>query len=574
MSVRRWFRTAGCLGVLTWRVAANGAEPASPPPAAEIVELPAMFVVDGMGAPEWLHVTFPDGEMLAACSEKEARKFAEDFHRHREMVRALVPPEFRGDFAEPEIVIVFDQSSTHAMPQDVVRAVRSATGGGPKLKLERLPAPGEAPSLLIVTPPMPNLTILGEDIRATTVEFDHDHRGFNGASGLIRLSSDFVRLWLQRRRPAVPAWYLGGVCEILSQTEPEAAAIFFRRLAWSNVHRRTGVAKGGITIDPLALFTTPGEDVPPSQMREWTQHLGLFVRWGIDGDSAAQRDRFHAFVRRASDGPVTAELLHECLALDAAALRAQLDRKAVRATTTLTKLSVPLEAPKESIVVRPAPLAVSARLLAEWHRLAAEHLARDPAVRREFLVQAAAPLRRLYDKGSRDPAVVAALGLLEFEVERHAVAQPLLEDAARAPHVRPAVWRALAAERLAVGLRNPEGAGERLGEAQTDAVLVPAERALAVGSPAPDACLVYAQAWLFGSRTPDEAAFQRLRFAVRCFPEHDQLVRRCAEACARHGRLELARELVRVGIAAASSADARETLELLEVRLEAETPGR
>src|SRR5207237_10763011 len=125
--------------------------------------------------------------------------------------------------------------------------------------------------------------------------------------------------------------------------------------------------------------------------------------------------------------------------------------------------------------LRPAGDVEVARIKGDWERLEIGYVkAQFPVLEPKYVEQARRTLRRGHDGGSRDPRLLAVMGLCEVDAGNDIAAREFLEDAAaRGQSLRPRAWFELARLRFAALEARRDGAGAGLTPAQASGVLTP-----------------------------------------------------------------------------------------------------
>jgi hypothetical protein len=212
-----------------------------------------------------------------------------------------------------------------------------------------------------------------------------------------------------------------------------------------------------------------------------------------------------------------------------------------------------------------------ARIKGDWERLEITYVRTHfPTLTTKYVEQARRTLMRAYDGGSRDPQLLAVLGLCEVDAGNDAGARGYLEDAAaRDPALRPRARFELARLRFAAARAPGAGAAPALTAAQAGDVLAPllAEREqdlLLV-----EAYTLIADVWAACTEAPTRAQLALLERGVRLFPRHSELVHRTAELNLRHGHTDAARWQVTLGLTLAPDAATRARFEVLQARVDA-----
>ncbi|HUR57955.1 MAG TPA: hypothetical protein VM029_09625, partial [Opitutaceae bacterium] len=181
--------------------------------------------------------------------------------------------------------------------------------------------------------------------------------------------------------------------------------------------------------------------------------------------------------------------------------------------------------------------------------------------------QARRTLKRGYDRGERDPRLLAVLGLCESEAGDEVAAREYLEAAVRIGPVRPRANYELARLRLAEFKASPAGTGGRLSVSQTADVLRPLFAARADQPPLPEVYELIAEAWAHSESKPTRAHLAVLHEGVRLFPRRIELVLRGAELHLKHGYDDAATTLIDVAVLVADDDAARKRIAALQQQL-------
>jgi hypothetical protein len=219
--------------------------------------------------------------------------------------------------------------------------------------------------------------------------------------------------------------------------------------------------------------------------------------------------------------------------------------------------------------LRPANDVEVARIKGDWERLEIAYVKTQfPALAPKYLEQARRTLRRAYDRDSRDPRLLAVMGLCEVDAGNDVAAREFLEAAATpAGTLRPRAWFELARLRFAATAPPTTGAAIRLTPDQANAVLTPLLATRALEPPLPEVYELIAEVWGVCAQAPTRTDLAVLEAGVRLFPHRAELVYRTAELNVRHGFTDTARWLITLGLTLAPDAAARARLEALQAQL-------
>ena len=210
-----------------------------------------------------------------------------------------------------------------------------------------------------------------------------------------------------------------------------------------------------------------------------------------------------------------------------------------------------------------------ARIKGDWERLEIAFVkAQFPTLTQKYLEQARRTLMRAYDRGSRDPRLLAVIGLCEVDAGNDTAAREFLEAAAaHSKTLRPRAWFELARLRLAA--LAAQGGGVGLTPDQASKVFTPL---LATRDQEPPLAEVYqliAEVWTVCTQAPTRTQLSVLEEGVRTFPHRTALVYRTAELNVRHGFTDTARWLITLGLTLAPDAAARARFEALQAQVNA-----
>jgi hypothetical protein len=193
-----------------------------------------------------------------------------------------------------------------------------------------------------------------------------------------------------------------------------------------------------------------------------------------------------------------------------------------------------------------------------------------PTLVSKYTAQARRTLLRAYESGSRDPQLLALLGLCEVDAGNDDDARGFLEEAAaRTRTLRPRAWFELARLRFAA-LRAPRpGAGLTLTPEQAQTVITPLLATRELEPPLADVYTLLADVWAACAQAPAREQLAVLEAGVRLFPRHSELVHRTAELNLRLGHADTARWLITLGLTLAPDPATRARFEALQARVNA-----
>ncbi len=553
-------------------VVAGAAEP-------KIIALPPFLVEEPAQPLPWRHAEVAGWEVLSTCPERLTRALIANHHRLQELLAELLPPSLQLKMSGGHTLIFVD--SAHQPPSSREVVARMALTAAEQDKLDAAIEPIDDGRLRRRPPPpryafLPNLRLWDRDgsvLFAVVEESKFD-------PNRVALTADYVGYILQQRLPALPPWFISGVLTLFSRSEFTERELTLGPLDWPLEIGSAALLPGpesNRALLPLAEFfagdLSSADTGTDRAMSLWQAQAALFVHWGVAGRGAPRREALGKFVERAAVEPLTEALFQECFGLDFATAQAQLTAHLPEAQSERLELR-PERTRLPDYTLRPATDVEIARLKGDWERLEISYVkAQFPVLTSKYAEQARRTLMRAYDRGHRDPRLLAVIGLCEVDAGDDAAARRFLEEAAAGGEIlRPRAAFELARLRFAA-LRGPgSDTGARLGTAQLDEVLAPLLAARAQQPPLAEVYELIADVWTASSQQPTSTQLAVLEEGVRLFPHHSELVSRTAELSLRHGFTDTARWLINLGLTLAPDEAQRTRFEALQARIKESNP--
>ncbi len=421
----------------------------------------APFVVNGYALPDdsWEYGSIEGFEVLSQSSHRLTREVVAALWRGRQLA---LPPEMRTHFDAPMVVMVFNHPPIDSMPQSLGREKH----------------PGEMNRHWTNVIKRRSIDRESFAINLWESEFQYSP-GFR---------FDMLTL-LRRRAPGVPLWlneslfggfgiYREGIgldeAERVKNIKPLSwcsAAELREILKFESDERRKMVvekrrhafrSKFAPLLQPLrSIF----EDAPPGEplgVARWRSTAALFARWGVYAKPEAAAN-FWTFAQLACRQPITEESFRQCFGKSYDEVQAELSWYIVDALTEYVSAPAQLT-PMPHLSMRPARHSEVARMFGEWERIEAESLeATAPEIARKYRTHALEKLQRSYERGARDPRLLATLGLLAASGDS-AGARGYLEQAVKGDVAGPFAYLELARLRWAA-VRKSEPAESKEREA-------------------------------------------------------------------------------------------------------------
>ena len=536
------------LGFALGALASFGADaPVVVPVPGEIVELPKFEVTDSRVLPppeKWHYATIPGFEILSNISERETKRFVNDFLLLQSAIGELMPGLNRTNVTVPTSLILCGRGNgfNRFMPDD---------RGDDLYRTNSLFFADSERGAIIVDFALGELFVDAD----RSIEAD-PYRGFY---------KEYFRHLIRHqmgRRP--PAWFEEGLVQMFS-------AIDFNK-KWITFAQIGDGFGGGKDSDfnqmlserallPLAdLFS---RDVVTSDPL-WSAQCYAFVHMCLYGRGQRYQQGFLKFLTRSGTEPPTEEIFVECfkrnfkdMAIELRGYLGMTDHKYIQLTAKKGQM-LPDPPP---VTLRDATEAESGRIVGEALRLGRHNEAAHLSL--------IAP----YIRGSRDPQLLAALGLDERLAGKDDRAKKFLEAATQANVARPRTYLELARLRYTAITQAIAGKADlRLSEAQVADVLEPLAAARSLPPPMAEVYELAAEIWTRSARPPGREDLKLVNEGVNYFPRRPLLLVRAADLNLRHGTPEDARKIIEYGLRILPNSPARLALVGLKEELPREAP--
>jgi hypothetical protein len=505
---------------------------AEPPP----VMLPAFVVNEDREQPKWRYIGHRDFEVLTLVSTGTAEEFAEQLSRTIEILDVLIPPAVRLRLPTPA-GFIFDPQV--AVPLGVDGGVATlATERGVKLNRPhtsyllnygRLDRDAFAFYVSVIGPTgitrSANAIVVGPSTQTVAAR---------------AVSAGLYPSLIAQSRPPPAAWLVEGVRTVVLMSHLDGRALRFGEfpgkrsplMPFAEVARVLG-------RDPIARPVSAAER---EAMRAASDTAVAFAKWALFADDGKHRPRFWDFYQRAARDPDAGEALFQSSFGKSSAEILPLVA-AYRSKTDWGGLRVSFPKPKQAVSpekIRDATPAEIARITGEWARLAAPTF---PRYKDQLLARAGRILDRgLKDSPTRDPSLLAAVGIYRAEMGRDAEALPLLDEATKGGVVRPRAYLELARIRLAASWK-ALGAGEKLSAAEVGGAMELLQRANAQSDQQEHYYELLVSLWENAGNKPTRAELAPLAACAKIFTPRTDLTLRSAKLHAALGYTTEARAL-------------------------------
>lgn len=529
-----------------------------------VISLPPLMVEE-RGIPlNWRYTAWPGAEVLSVCDDDTTAEFVRRHRRMEEMMAVLLPPRFSVQLAVPDAFVLFNEATGRARSREIVAEIARKEG-----------ATVAADGTVVVPPALPRGGFLGrgeqrirflpnirlmdlDAVRIFAIVRD------DGSPMDFVFTKDRLIFQLMKRAPALPDWFVEGMLELHGQIKFRADEIEFLPLTWLSPEESAALARETerprmlLPMEDFFAAQRPAGDEPPTELeRVWRAQCAHFVRWALTDPSGARREALWKLLDRLDGEPPSERIFRECFGLGYSDARDRLSDALPTATAQKAKLEVPEAERKLKVNVRAATDLEIVRIRGDWERLQISFVKRKyPALVGTYIDQARRTLRRAYERGERDPNVVALLGLLECDADERGLAREFLETAVAAKVVRPRVYLESALQRF--NDVQVAAAGRKLTMNEVQAVLAPLLQGLRDAPPLAEAYTLMANVWLQSASRPTAAELQVLEEGARLFPGAAGLVMKAIHLHVSGGSYGPAAVLTDIGLRHARDAAVRE----------------
>jgi hypothetical protein len=549
------------------------AEPPSMP--GEVVKLPPLIVEEKLPPLHWRYASLPGREVLSLCDAGSTERFMQRDWQLEQWLHRLLPDRFRVQLAVAEGQILFNESTGRANAREIVAEM--ARRDGATLDADgTITTPGAESASFGPSPRrvqiLPNMRLTDRDVvRVFAILTDE-------ASDDFVFARDRVAFLLARRTPALPAWFIEGFVKLYEGTHFYPEEFVFLPVTWTSAALTDALARNReqprvlLPMDELfsrSPTTRKGDD---EDEKIWHAQAASFVRWALADGNEVRREQFWRWLDRLDQAPADEPAFRACFGFGYADARDRLSDFLREAVGRKEKRPTKKIGQPPSVDVRTATDLEIARLRGDWERLQASYVrARYPDLAKRYSAQARRTLLRAYDRGERDPQLLAVIGLLECDEDKAAAGRTFLEAAAQQHTFRPRVGFELARLRFRE-FENGDHA-HRFTKAETEAILGPLMPATRQSPPLPEIYALIEAVWLRSAIQPGRDDLAALREGVRNFPEATGLVIGAVQLYVNAGAVTEARALAERGRLFAADTKSRERVDQISRELAAVSAG-
>ncbi len=541
-----------------------------------IIELP-VYIVKETAAPNWRYAQLPGLEVIARCPDEATRMLLTQNHRLLQLLELIVPARFQVSSDVPTTYVLYGAQSQPLIAREIMA----------ELEKQNPPASGEKKNATEAdwsVRVLPNYRFWDQDSLA--IFFILNESDFN--KGRLTLTPSYVRYRLESRTPSLPTWFVEGLLELYHSVtlEPgvtdlssaddaadESAAIFWP-ITWVSEAETQAVRKNPRQQRPLpplaGLFAgNPDAAMNPADRVLWRAQAALLIRWALDDAKGIRQQALWKLTALASEQPVTEALFRDCFGEGYAEVSRQLTDYLPVAVKDSFKLPLDRKTALPDVVLRDATEGEVSRIKGDLKRLEIPYVRTQyPALAGLYTDQARRTLHVAYDKGDRDPRLLALLGLCECEAGNDAGARPFLEAAVGQGVIRPRAYYELA--RITFAELLAKKSTDNLTAAEAGQVLKPLAAARRQSPRLVEAYELIAEVWLRSDGHLTQKQLAVLDEGIRFFPRRTRLIYSAALLRATHGFGESALALTKRGLALAVEPAERERFEKLQAALQGE----
>jgi len=542
-----------------WALASAGLPLAA---SADPVVLPPFLVQEfKAGELEWIHGQDEHFEVLSACDPEETQEFVQQIREQRRELGRVVPEEFLLQTTLPTTLILFPTSLKSQMNAEIVHAIeRSGQGAREAQHLSSVE------DLRLSDQDSTFIFVFLDDWSWRTYRWQRQS-GLRQGDSVVYLPT-YVRFLLQAHAPAVPDWYVTGSASFYQSIALDPAGLlggrpagpvwdYFRPDSW--ISDEAAKALRAHPEAPRVLIPLPELFAPLAPVRKsdeyrqtWAAEAELFVRWALSGKVADGPAKLRRFVAASTGSPPTEEVFEACFGLGYADALEALSDYLPEAVREPVEQPLPRPVAAQSMEFASAAPEDVHRLKGEWFRRTLQLVRRDyPQALPLYVDQARKLLQGSYDRGERDPRLIASLALLRIDLGDVAGGTALLAGNPDAARSRPLTLLKVAQQRLVAALTHPAGSTGALSEEQREGVLEPLAKADRQDPPIEGGYLLGALLAAHAGAAPTPAERARLNEGARLFPRDAALVVKAAAWDLRVGDVSAALRLTEFGMSVA-----------------------
>lgn len=548
-----------------------------------VIELPKFVVTDSRELPppeSWRYASIPGFEVLTNASDKATQRLLRDFDMFRQALSYVWPVPNR--IAQSTSLIICGRGGkfdAFLPPGKVVADSATASLFLRKGSHAAIVIDFQATTLNVLNVDNTNDAATGTDSGLISVEHDK------------QLYREYVRFLMSQAEPRSPAWLEEGLSQIIMKMNFDKRYIEFAKLEDPNTvsvqAAMTAELNALATADDPDAGTLPGapaedrdfnaalrrralvpldkffavahnspESTNPLGNNRWAKQAYAFVHMCLYGNRGKLQKPFGLFLQRLAKEPVSEALFKECFNMTYKQMLME-----IRSYCEFTVYEAKILQSKKGgpdLIVTPPPLALRDATQSEVGRIKGEAFGIAGHTK-----SARAELIAPYQRGERDPNLLAALGLYEREYGELPRARRFLEAAFAGKSKRQDACLELARLRYADALAQPGAAG-RFSEAQVTGILEPLRHVRGQPPHLPALYELAGDTWARSAARPKRDDVVMVIEGAQLFPLRLKLVYQGALFAAEVGENQAAHALADHGIRYAPDANGKKRFEELK----------
>jgi len=533
------------------------------------IKLPDLQVTTSAGLPppeSWRYARVGDFEVLSNASDRTTRSLLADFAKFTRAMSLVWPLPLK-PLASSTLILCGGRGQFDAFPPDGALNNEAIV---PSLLLrnrEQIAIVVDVESRRLSAVPT-NL----QDINAESADYEVDH--------YRQLYREYLRYLLSQNQVRPPAWLEEGLAQIIMDIELDDRTLIYGKI---DTFKGAAVGDGPQTEDdptppadavvgeqplnvvlqhrrliPFDRFFATTADSPearnPLGNNLWAKQAYAFVHFCMFGGNLRYQKALGMFVDRLAHEPLSEGLFQDCFKTSYGKMAKELRGYILHTRHKYQQYNL-VEGDRfsaKTIALREATTAEVGLLKGDALRLGGH------------LDTAYAAYRSAYLRGSREPALLAGMGVTENSLNHPDRARELLEAAVKAGTKLPSAYVGLARLRLEQAIANPAAEG-KLSVAQMGAVLSLLFEARKSQPPLPETYELIASAWARSSVPPKIANLGVLDEGIRFFPRDSALLYAAAQLYREAGENTAAASIARLGLRFSPDADTKARFEKLLV---------
>jgi hypothetical protein len=540
-----------------------------------VIELPPFLVEDSAAPLRWRYAAVDGMELLSLCDDSASVNFAQRAHRLKELLHVLAPERycFRSDVPEINLLVNDDVNRfhSHEIIDELVRKEGATIGSDGVVRLFQAPVPDLSLPQYIPRNRvsfLPNLHLWDADQSANLIMFHSQ------SAQRFTLLPDRVVYELERRVPALPEWFKIGTSELFRRASIEDDYIAIGPAVWRSEAESIALARDPLHprgLLPMRQLFTPQRPKDEANGRRfdsvWRAQCALFVRWALLDHEGAYRPALWRLVDRLEHESFNAELFQQVFGFGLSDAYDRLNDYLPSAVKQRVVVAGPESAPLPRIEFRDAEPGEVARIRGDWERLEIAYVREQlPSLVPTYVTQARRTLHRAFDRGVRDPRLLAVLGLTECDAGNAPDAEPFLEQAVREHVIRPRAYVELARLRYEAAF-GAAAKDLRVPAEQIRDIIMPVLQSLHAAPPLVETYGLLAEAWSHAATSPPPDQLAILNAGAHLFPQFASYVARVIEFDVAAGNVRDAVEIADAGLRATHDPAIHDRLDRIRAKL-------